>query len=166
MKKYLVGTIGAASIILGISAQADSPREITAAEVASFLGISLWETRVSLPPNSYSVDVCRLKAGKVGEGLFRDQIDWAKDPTGHLKVMAGPDGTNYKISLSTKTGGTLSVSTSAFELQNTYRPALPESIGEGVYILFVDLKDRKTDGPQDRVDTYQRGFVLKVTKKT
>lgn len=153
----LVGLLG---VVSGVNAH-----EITTAELASFLDVHGWSTRVALPPGTYTLDICPIEDGKVGEGLFANQIDWSKDPTGNFVIMAGPEGENYKISVSSKTGGFMSISTSGRRFKATFNPPLPETVSEGVYPLIVDLDGRKPDGAEYDPATYKRGFVLKVSKK-
>ncbi len=159
--------LGVCAIVVGsfgVSARVNA-HEITTAELASFLDVRGWSTRVTLPPGTYTLDICPIEDGKVGEGLFGNQIDWSKDPTGDFVIMAGPEGENYKISLSSKTAGIMTISTSGRRFKSTFNPPLPETISEGVYPLIVDLKDRKPDGAEYDPATYKRGFVLKVSKK-
>jgi len=165
MKAHLaIGFITASLLFAGLPSTA-SARDITAPELASFLGISSWETRVALPPDSYTVDICAIEDGKVGPGLLGDGIDWSKDPDGRLVIMAGPADGNYRLSIANKASGSLGVTTSVPVFEASHSPSLPETVSEGEYILFVDLVDRDTNGAEDSPATYQRGFLLRVTKK-
>lgn len=141
-------------------------RDVTAAELASFLGISSWDTKVTLPPNTYSIDICPIRDGKIGDGLFLGQCDWSKDPDGRFTLMAGPNGNNYRLTMYSKTGGTFGVTPQMPMFDQTYTPVLPDTVSEGVFILFVDLVNRNAKGAQNDPSTYKRGFVLKVTKKS
>ncbi len=152
-----VGSFGSSTIV--------KAHEVTTADLASFLDVRGWSTRVTLPPGTYTLDICPIEDGKVGEGLFANQIDWSKDPTGNFIIMAGPEGENYKISVSSQTGGFMSISTSGRRFKATFNPPLPETVSEGVYPLIVDLDGRKPDGAEYDPATYKRGFVLKVSKK-
>lgn len=164
MKTRLVSGLGMAIFLL--AGVADLPaRDITAPELASFLGVSSWETRVMLPQKSYVVDICPIEDGKVGKSLIEGQIDWSKDPEGRFVILAGPAGDNYRFTLTSRTGGSLGVSPEIPRFANTYSPSLPAKVEEGVFILFVDAVGRDPKGGQNDPATYKRGFVLKVTKK-
>lgn len=165
MKTRLVITITIAIFLSEIPATLKA-RDVTAAELASFLGISSWDTKVTLPPNTYSIDICPIQDGKIGGGLFHGQCDWSKDPDGKFSFMAGPNGNNYRFTMSSKTGGTFGVTPQIPRFDQTYSPALPDTVSEGVFILFVDLVNRDVKGAQNDPATYKRGFVLKVVKKS
>lgn len=164
MRTFAFSVCAALAGLSGVVSGANA-HEITTAELASFLDVKGWSTRVTLPPGTYTLDICPIEDGKVGEGLFANQIDWSKDTTGNFVIMAGPEGENYKISVSSQTGGTMTISTSGRRFKATFSPPLPETISEGVYPLFVDLDGRKPDSTQYDPATYKRGFVLKVSKK-
>ena len=165
MKTHLVIGISIASLFIGSVSTTSYGRDITAAEIASFLGISSWETKVSLAPNSYSIDICPIQDGKIGTGLLQGQIDWSKDPDGRFTILTGQVDGNYKFSIASKAGGSLAVSTQAPLFQSVYSPSLPTSVSEGVYILFADLVNRDMNGAQDSPSTYKRGWVLKISKR-
>jgi hypothetical protein len=165
MKTHLVISITIA-VFLSETLSTSKARDVTAPELASFLGISSWDTKVTLPPNTYSIDICPIQDGKIGDGLFQGQRDWSKDPDGKFSFMAGPNGNNYRFNMSSKTGGTFGVTTKIPRFDQTYSPALPDAVSEGVYILFVDLLNRDIKGRQSDPATYKRGFVLKVTKQS
>lgn len=164
MKNHLFIVLAVASFFGGLS-PAFPARNITAAELASFLGISSWETKVELPPNSYSIEICPFEDGKIGQGLFRDQVDWSKDPEGKVTIIAGPEGDNYRFTISSKTAGTFGTTPRISRFDMTYTPSLPDTVSEGVFILLAE--PRKGDGtaPQNDPASYKRGFVLKITKK-
>jgi hypothetical protein len=165
MKSCLVIGIAIASLVGGTLATLNA-REVTASELASFLGISSWDTTVTLPPNTYTIDICPIQDGKIGDGLFQGQRDWSKDPDGKFAIMAGPNDNNYRFTMSSKTGGTFGVTPQIPRFDATYSPALPDTVSEGVFILFVDMVNRDMKGAQNDPATYKRGFVLKVTKKS
>ena len=165
MKTHLVITITAALLLSQVPATLTA-RDVTAAELASFLGISSWNTKVSLPPKTYSIDICPIEDGKIKDGLFQGQLDLSKDPDGTFAFMAGPNGDYYRLTISNKQGGTFGVTPKIPRFETSYSPALPETVSEGLYILFVDLMHGDMKGAQDDPATYKRGFVLKVTKKS
>lgn len=139
--------------------------EITAPELASFLGISSWQTKVLLPQDSYKLEVCPILQGTLGSDLFSNSVDWSKDKTGEFILISGPKDDAYRITVTSQTNGTYGTVTKIPLFEATYSPALPKTISEGVYILFVDMVDRKPQGAQNDPATYKRGFVLRVTKK-
>ena len=165
MKIQLVFKISIASLFMGSLPTTLYSREITASEIASFLDISSWETKVSLPTTTYSIEICPIENGRIGPSLFGSGTDlaWVKD--GHYIIFAGPTDGKYKLSVTSKSGGGYGVSTQIPLFQAVYRPALPDIVSEGVYILFVDLADRDLKGAQNDPASYKRGFVLKVTKE-
>lgn len=166
MRRSLVaGIFAIVAVSFGVPAGAGA-YEVTTAELASFLDVRGWSTRVTLPPGTYTLDICPIEDGKIGEGIFGNQVDWSKDPPGDFVILSGPDGDGYKISISPKkTGGGLTISLPGPRFKGTFNPELPETVSEGVYPLFVDLDGRKPDGMQYDPATYKRGFVLKVSKK-
>ena len=166
MTHHLVLKISATAILLGSIPAILKAREITAPELASFLGVSSWETRVTLPPNTYSVDICRIEDGKIGRSAIEGQIDWSKDLDGRFVFISGSHDGNYKLSVGSNKGGGLTFTTQVPIFKATYSPALPDTVSEGTFILFADMVDRDMNGGQDDPATYKRGFVLKVTKKS
>lgn len=165
MKTRLVIVTAAALVLSGYPTILHA-RDITAPELASFLGISSWDTKVLLPPNTYSMDICPIQDGKIGDGLFQGQLDLSKDPDGKYTIMAGPNDRFYRLTVSSKRGGSFGVTPSIPRFDRTYSPSLPDTVSEGVYILFVDLVNRDVKGAQNAPATYKRGFVLKITKKS
>ena len=152
--------------LLGGGMASSSAYEITAPELASFLGISAWATKVDMLPTTYTLDICPIDNGKVMPSLIQGgQIDWSKDPDGYFKFIAGPEAGNFRISISSKTGGTLGVNTQVPVFKAVYSPALPETVKEGIYILLADLQDRDTKLPQTDPASFKRGFVLKIAAK-
>jgi len=109
-------------LLLGGGLTSSSAYEITAPELASFLGISAWATKVDLPPSSYTLDICPIENGKIMPSLIQGQIDWSQDPEGFFKLIAGPEAGNYRISISSKTGGTLGVNTLVPTFKLLYSP--------------------------------------------
>jgi len=155
-----------ATIALLTTSTITHSRDITAPEVASFLGISSWNTIADLPEGTYSLDICPIEDGKVGAGLFASQTDWKWIKDGKFIFIVGPENGSYKISATTEGGGGFATTTQIPLFNAVYSPSLPDKVGEGVFILFVDMVDRDKDGAQDDPATYKRGFVLKVTKKS
>lgn len=165
MKPHLTRGICVLALLLPFAPSPVHARDITAPELATFLGVSSWETTVSLPPNSYTINICPIEDGKIGEGIFPNQDEWSKDPDGRFTIIAGPNGGGYRITMSSKTAGTYGVSPGIPTFEATINPALPRTVTEGVYILSADMVGRNRDGNQNDPATYKRGFVLKVAKK-
>lgn len=165
MKSRLPIAVCIGCLLVGGGLASSSAYEITAPELASFLGISAWATKVDLPPGTYTLDISPIENGRIQPSLIQGQIDWSQDPDGLFKFIAGPENGNYRISISSKTGGTLGVTTQVPTIKLLYSPALPSTITEGVYVLMGDLQDRDPKLPQNDPSTYKRGFVLKIAKK-
>lgn len=163
MKIHRIFTI-TAFLVLSALPKTLKARDITAPELASFLGISSWNTKVTLPPNTYSIDICPIQDGEIGDGLFQRQCDWSKDPDGRFSIMAGPKGDDYRFTMSSKTAGTYGVTPQIHRFGYSSSPALPPTVAEGIYLLLVDMENRDMNGAQNDPSTYKRGFVLKISK--
>jgi hypothetical protein len=166
MKTQLAIKLSVAALCLAHVSAVSNAREITAPEIASFLGISSWETRVDLPPDTYSIDICPIEDGIIGSSLIAGQIDWSKNADGRFVFISGTQDGNYKLSVSSPKVGGLTFTTHVPVFKGTYNPSLPETVSEGTFILFADTVARDSTGGQNEPATYKRGFVLRVTKKS
>ncbi len=155
----------AASLLIVGDPVVSNAGEITAPELATFLGITSWHTKVTLPQNTYLIEICAIENGKIGGNLMSNSIDWSKDKEGRFTFIAGPNDGTYRITVASKTGGTLGIPTKISLFQASSIPSLPEAISDGTYILFVDLEDRDPKGAENNPATYKQGFVLKITKR-
>jgi len=142
-------------------------RVYASATYVSPLRKTSWKTKAALAPNTYILDICPIKDGRVERGLFHGEVDWAKDPEGQFAFVARPENGRYKISISSKANGTCSVSTEMPIFKYVETPSLPATVGEGTYILLGDLENLQVYGEEEarRISTYKHGFVLRVTKR-
>lgn len=149
-------------IILGFS----PALAITADELAKYLNISSWTTTVSLPSESFVVEVYKISDGSLGERIFEGMSAWSKHPEKGLQVMSGPENGKYKIVIAYGSGSTLTINTNVPIFDGTLSSDLPDTIKEGDYVLFGKPKRDGSVPVAESIKSYSEGFVLRVKRKS
>lgn len=137
-------------------------KAVTADELARYLGVNTWSTKVALPPGSFTAEIYTIKNGAPDKRLLEGMSAWNKKPEKGLTVLLGSVDNKYKAVIAYGGGVTVGVVSDIRTFDSTSGPCLPEQISEGDYLLFGSLRDKNL--PAENIASYKEGFLLRIKK--
>ncbi len=153
------------SLLLFSSLSLGSLRAITADELALFLGICSWETRIAVPPTQVNIEIFEIENGSVGRSILKGKYaSGCIPPETNIRIIGTRYGTPTRIQLWFEGQGSENDSEKTGSIPISAHLVLPKVIEPGDYILggqlsnFDDLFSKK-------VENYESGLLLRVTKK-
>ncbi len=138
---------------------------ITSDELAAFLGVSSWRTKVDLPSNSYLIQIYEFAEGKISDANLIEVTKLAQFSEIAVTIMAGAQDGKYKFMV-TGFNGSYGAPTDKPLLDRTLSSHLPETIHEGDFILFGKPLIGADFHGKDDIRSYSKGFLLRVKKQT
>lgn len=148
-------------------------------DLAQFLDISFWKTRVSLPMGAFSVQINAFENGKYVNSLLVYDPP-ARKPSGEpetpISILMAPSGDDVKVRLTffwknLGLPGSNSLSQIAPRGKavagagGSWARSLPPTVSVGEYVLCGDTDARQSfDVPPDKASDYLRCYVLKIQK--
>lgn len=131
------------------------------------MGLSSWETTVTLPPESFVVELYKISDGAVGDLVFHGQPEWSKEPEKGLRIVAGKEEGKYRFAIIYDSGSTIGTSTDVEVFDYTSTSSLPKTVTAGDYFLFGKPKEKGTNGEpliRGEIRSCSAGFLLRIAK--
>ena len=153
------------TLILAFAAAIQATLAITTDELASYLGVSSWNTTIDLPPESFIVEIYTIKDGAPNKRLIEGMTEWSKAPEKGITFMIGSVEIGYKVVVKYGGGVTMTAIPPMKNFTHTMSSELPDSIGEGDHVLIGKPYPDYNNSPINPVSGYSEGFLVRVTKK-
>ena len=139
---------------------------VTADQLANYIGVKTWDSKVSLPGQSFRVGIFEINKGKVGNPISVGNSGDNSKPDEGFIVMVGIENKKYKIVISYPSGfgPTVDIHTQIAAFEETVGYPLPKTLTSGDYLLFgVPKHDRNT---HSKIEDFDRGFLLRIEPVT
>jgi hypothetical protein len=135
---------------------------VTADDLAKYLGVSTLSTTVTLPSESFIVEIYKISNGAIGDRIFEGIPAWSKSPEKGLQIMYSQENGKYRIGILYGSGNTLTVTSDVPAFDSTLSPNLPDTIKAGDYVLFGKPKRDGSIPVAEKISSYSDGFLLRI----
>ena len=159
MKNYII----ALSILASMAGLKSGQAEITTTELAAFLGVTSWKTKVDLKPGSYTIQIFTIADGVADKPVMQPNPLRPKDDDTSLAILCGQEDGNYRFTVSYPGGGTFGATLPSELFSYSTTNILPDTVKAGEYALFGQMKKSENMKSANNISAYSKGYLLRVS---
>jgi len=141
-------------------------RAVTVDELAAFLNVTTWETKVSSPANSLSIELLEIRGGKIGKVLCKG-YDGSSRQSADTRILiftrTTDTGITGSLGLNRDTHGFSSAKSDHSEF--SFTAPLPEHVEVGDYVLSGETNTADHVARIERdISRLEYGLLLRIKK--